>query len=97
MFDDPRIELVQEPFISGIPAMIEHATRHIPDARKGFVLTFSRTPFPGYAVDLDWVRKYRRQLVPLGRARHGGLALPRPVPLLQRRPPQAVRPRRPRP
>jgi hypothetical protein len=57
VFDDPRVGLVQEPFISGIPAMIEHATRHIPDARKGFVLTFSRTPFPGYTVELDWVRE----------------------------------------
>src|SRR5437764_15491454 len=57
VFDDPRVGLVQEPFVSGIPEMIEQATQHIPDAHKGFVLTFSAQPFPGYTVELDWVRE----------------------------------------
>jgi hypothetical protein len=47
VFDDPRVGLVREPFVSGIPEMITRLTADIPDARKGFRLLFSATPFPG--------------------------------------------------
>jgi hypothetical protein len=48
VFDDPDRGLVKEPFVSGIPEMITEMTRHIPDARNGFRLLFSATPFPGH-------------------------------------------------
>ena len=48
VFDDPARGLAQEPFVSGIPEMIDALATHIPDARKGFRLLFSAQPFPGY-------------------------------------------------
>lgn len=48
VFDDESTDLVQEPFVSGIPEIIEHATRNIPNARKGFRLLFSSGSFPGH-------------------------------------------------
>ena len=47
VFDDPNVGLVREPFVSGVPEMIEHVVRDIPDAESGFRLTFSTQPFPG--------------------------------------------------
>jgi hypothetical protein len=57
VFDDDRVGLVREPFVAGIPEMIDLLTGHIPDARKGFRLTFSASPFPGYQKRFDWVRE----------------------------------------
>jgi len=48
VFDDPATGLVREPFVAGIPEMIDRLVGHIPDARKGFRLLFSADPFPGY-------------------------------------------------
>ena len=48
VFDDPAVGLVQEPFVAGIPEMINELVRDIPDARRGFRLLFSASPFPGY-------------------------------------------------
>ncbi len=48
VFDDPRVDLVQEPFVNGVPEMIDHLVADIPDAKKGFRLVFSASPFPGY-------------------------------------------------
>ena len=56
VFDDDAAGLRQEPLILGIDLMIEKATAAIPDARKGFKLFFSPTPFPGYTVKLQWRR-----------------------------------------
>jgi len=47
VFDDPEVELVREPFIEGVPAMIDDLVSNIPEAREGFRLTFSGIPFPG--------------------------------------------------
>lgn len=52
VFDDSRTGLVQEPFVSGIPQMIDHLVKGIPDAGKGFRLLFSPSPFPGYTMKL---------------------------------------------
>jgi hypothetical protein len=52
-FDDPEVELSREPFVSGIPHIIEKAAGKIPDAGKGFVAVFSASRFPGYDVGLD--------------------------------------------
>ena len=48
VFDDPRTGLEKEPFISGIPEMIDTLVADIPNAQAGFRLTFSASPFPGY-------------------------------------------------
>ena len=57
VFDDERVGLLQEPFVSGIPEMIDIFVQDIPNADKGFKLLFSQTPFPGYQAELVWVRE----------------------------------------
>ena len=57
MFDDPAVGLQQEPFVSGIPEMINLLVKDIPLARGGFRLTFSEKPFPGFQKELLWVRE----------------------------------------
>jgi hypothetical protein len=57
VFDDDRVGLVQEPFVSGVPEMIDDLVRDIPDARQGFRLLFSAGPFPGFERKLQWVRE----------------------------------------
>jgi thioredoxin len=56
VFDDERTGLVKEPFVSGVPAMINDLVQAIPNARGGFRLLFSTEPFPGYERQLSWVR-----------------------------------------
>ncbi|HJU03662.1 MAG TPA: DUF6717 family protein [Nitrospiraceae bacterium] len=56
VFDDPAVGLTREPFVSGIPAMIDALVANIPHAKHGFRLLFSAQPFPGYQVDLSFVR-----------------------------------------
>jgi hypothetical protein len=57
VFDDPEAGLVQEPFVQGVPEMIDHLVAEIPNARQGFRLLFSATPFPGYQRTLTWIRE----------------------------------------
>lgn len=57
VFDDERVGLVQEPFVCGIPEMIDDMVRNIPDAQSGFRLLFSASPFPGCAMKLTWRRE----------------------------------------
>lgn len=52
VFDDDRLEIIQEPFVEGIPEMIDDLTDDIPDAHKGFRLLFSVDPFPGFQKEL---------------------------------------------
>lgn len=56
VFDDLRVGLVQEPFVSGADTWIDRVVADIPNAEKGFVLIFSSTPFPGHQYRLDWRR-----------------------------------------
>jgi hypothetical protein len=56
VFDDPRAGLVREPFVQGVPEMIDYLVKDIPSAKEGFRLTFSAKPFPGYQKKLTWVR-----------------------------------------
>jgi hypothetical protein len=53
VFDDPAVGLVKEPFVAGIPEMIERATGEIPDASRGFVAIFSAGFFPGAQIVLE--------------------------------------------
>jgi hypothetical protein len=57
VFDDPAVDLVKEPFVSGVPEMIDDLVAEIPNARDGFRLLFSASPFPGYQRQLTWVRE----------------------------------------
>ena len=57
VFDDESVDLFQEPFISGIPEMIDELVAEIPDARKGFRLLFSAAPFPRFQRKLNRVRE----------------------------------------
>lgn len=56
VFDDPDVGLVREPFVAGVPAMIERATANIPNADQGFVAVFSAGYFPDATVVLERVR-----------------------------------------
>ena len=57
VFDDESVELNKEPFVAGIPEMIDDLVNDIPNARSGFRLIFSSAPFPGYQRELIWVRE----------------------------------------
>ena len=57
VFDDPRVGLDKEPFVSGADTMIDVMVREIPGAQQGFRLLFSATLFPGYKVRLEWKRE----------------------------------------
>lgn len=57
VFDDERVGLDKEPFVAGIPEMINELVIDIPDAQNGFRLTFSATPFPGYQRELIKTRE----------------------------------------
>ncbi|HUQ69624.1 MAG TPA: DUF6717 family protein [Planctomycetaceae bacterium] len=56
VFDDPAVDLVKEPFVAGIPEMIDDLVKDIPDAKTGFRLLFSAQPFPGHQKVLTWTR-----------------------------------------
>jgi len=56
VFDDARAGLVQEPFVGGADTMIDRVVADIPDARKGFIMVFSASAFPGHQFRLEWRR-----------------------------------------
>ena len=56
VFDDARVGLVQEPFVSGANTWIDRVVADIPDAENGFTLIFSSALFPGHQYQLDWRR-----------------------------------------
>jgi len=59
VFDDPAVGLKAEPFVSGIPELIDKllADADIPDAAEGFRLLFSAQPFPQYQDKVTWRRR----------------------------------------
>ncbi|MBA7477313.1 hypothetical protein ES703_77065 [subsurface metagenome] len=57
VFDDESVGLSKEPFVAGVPEMIDNLVKAIPNARSGFRLIFSSAPFPGYQRELTWVRE----------------------------------------
>jgi hypothetical protein len=56
VFDDAGVGLRREPFVAGVPEMIDGLVKDITDAKDGFRLTFSANPFPGYQNKLTWLR-----------------------------------------
>src|SRR4029077_21204916 len=71
VFDDERVGLVQEPFVSGADTFLTHLVQDISNARDGFRLLFSAAPFPGFQSKLTWSREemggnwYRGQEPPI--------------------------------
>ena len=57
VFDDSSRGLVKEPFVAGIPQLIDKLVADIPNADQGFRLTFSAQEFPGFEDKLVWKRK----------------------------------------
>ena len=57
VFDDASMGLEKEPFVQGIPEMIDHLVKDISNAHSGFVLLFSSQPFAGYQAELTLVRE----------------------------------------
>ncbi len=57
VFDDEKVGLVQEPFVSGADTIIETMVTDIPNAESGFTLLFSASPFPGHQAVFEWHRE----------------------------------------
>jgi hypothetical protein len=57
MFDDAAVGLKEEPFVCGVPEMIDVLVADIKVAEKGFTAYFSGQPFPGFQMQLEWVRE----------------------------------------
>jgi hypothetical protein len=57
VFDDESVGLSKEPFVCGVPEIIDLIVKKIPDADTGFKLIFSTRSFPGYQVNLVWERE----------------------------------------
>jgi hypothetical protein len=55
MFDDKAKKLVREPFVWGIPRMVELLVADIQHPDKGFALYFSEQQFPGFWLKVDLV------------------------------------------
>lgn len=53
VFDDPTFGLVKEPFVAGIPQIIDAAVAEIENAQNGFRLLFSHQQFPGSVIQLN--------------------------------------------
>ncbi len=59
VFDDDRVDLVREPFVAGADTLIDLAIERqgITNAKDGFLMLFSATPFPSADLELEWVRE----------------------------------------
>jgi hypothetical protein len=57
VFDDPRVGLVQEPFVAGADEVIDRMVAEIPNAEAGATLIFSARPFPGSQYEFHWRRE----------------------------------------
>ncbi len=57
VFDDERVGLVREPFVSGVPEILDELVQGTPDAQRGFRLIFSASGFPGYSAKFRRVRE----------------------------------------
>ncbi len=55
VFDDQSVGLTREPFVAGVPEMIDELTKDIPNAKAGFRLLISATDFAGSQKELTWL------------------------------------------
>lgn len=56
VFDDEKVGLIQEPFVSGADVLIDKVTESIPNAEDGFILIFSDDYFPDADFKIEWRR-----------------------------------------
>ena len=58
VFDDEKTSLKEEAFVCGMSEMISRMieTKDIPNAAKGFAMTFGDEPFDGIDAELNWLR-----------------------------------------
>jgi len=54
VFDDPKVGLMQEPFVGGADNILDLMVREVPGASNGFVLLFSGGSFPGSQYRFEW-------------------------------------------
>jgi hypothetical protein len=52
VFDDERVGLVKEPFVMGIPEIINNAVGHLANPEAGFTVLFNNTGLPSSDVVL---------------------------------------------
>ena len=57
VFDDESKGLDKEPFVQGVPEIIDNLVKDIPNARIGFRLLFASLPFSGYQIELTRVKE----------------------------------------
>jgi hypothetical protein len=57
VFDDPRVGLVQEPFVAGADEALARMVEGIPNAESGVTAIFSAQPFPGCQHEFEWRRE----------------------------------------
>jgi hypothetical protein len=57
VFDDPSVDLLREPFVSGADVIIDILTNNIKNAEKGFNLLFSSDKFLEYTIRLKRARE----------------------------------------
>lgn len=59
VFDDERVDLEKEAFVSGADTMIDCATEifGIDKPQEGFTLIFSSHKFPSAQIELEWLRE----------------------------------------
>lgn len=55
MFDDDSTGLSREPFVAGMPEIMDRVVAGVNDARNGFMLYFSEHAFPGHELQLELV------------------------------------------
>jgi hypothetical protein len=56
VFDDSARGLVREPFVAGVPAVLNDLVSSIPNAKEGFRLTFAASRFPGAQAEFVRIR-----------------------------------------
>ncbi|MBD2304409.1 hypothetical protein H6G17_02585 [Chroococcidiopsis sp. FACHB-1243] len=57
VFDDETVGLFKEPFVSGIPEMLDILVKDISHHNAGFRLLFSATAFPKFQTELIWIKE----------------------------------------
>ena len=57
VFDDESVGLVREPFVTGVPQIIDYLVCDTSNADSGFRMTFSDIAFPSYTHSIEWVRE----------------------------------------
>ncbi len=57
LFDDQPRDIEREPFVEGVPEMIDDLVSNISNARSGFRMLFAASPFPGFQRRLNRIRE----------------------------------------